>query len=304
MDDLRPIRIFLEVAQQQSFAGAARSFNITPSSVTREVAKLEDALGRQLLLRTTRKVSLTSFGATVAARYRPLLEELDITTQRITRESRPDSGRLRINAPMSMGLRLLPGLFDSFRLAYPNVSLVADMSDRLVDIMEEPFDLAVRISRPPQDVSTIWRKICLVPRFLVASPALLERMDPPDSPGALDPAMCLSYGFDQSPEQWVLSKGPLKRTVRAGTGIITNNGDMLYELTKRGQGIALLPEFIVADGLARGDVVKILEDWTVDPLWLTLFYPPYDQFPPLVATFTEFFEDYIKTFMPDAFIWS
>ncbi|MEO0371317.1 MAG: LysR family transcriptional regulator, partial [Pseudomonadota bacterium] len=187
MEDIRPIRIFLEVARQQSFVGAAKHFNLTPSTVTRTIARLEEELGQQLLLRTTRKVSLTAIGATVAARYGPLIEDLDATTEQITRESRPDRGHLRLNAPLSMGVRLLPGLLAAFREAFPQVSVSVDLSDRLIDIMEAPFDLSIRISRPPADVSTIWRKICVVPRQVVASPGLLHRVGVPESPDDLTP---------------------------------------------------------------------------------------------------------------------
>ncbi|MEM7597322.1 MAG: LysR family transcriptional regulator [Pseudomonadota bacterium] len=295
MEDIRPIRLFLEVARQQSFIGAARHFNLTPSTVTRTIAKLEEELGQQLLLRTTRKVSLTAMGATVAARYRPLIEELDATTQTITRESRPDRGHLRLNAPLSMGIRLLPGLLEAFKAAYPLVSVSVGLSDRMIDIMEDPYDLSIRISRPPEDVSTIWRKICVVPRHVIAAPALLDRIGTPDTPDDLMPDHCLSYSSDQMPETWTFTKGGLTRKIRAGDHVTANNGDLLYALAAKGQGMTLLPDFLMAEGLASGHVVKLLTDWQAEPLWLTLFYPPYDQFPPLVASFTDFFETYLQT---------
>ena len=135
MDDLRPLRVFLAVAEQASFAGAARTLGMTPATVTRAVARLEDALGQQLLLRTTRQVSLTAAGAVAAARFRPLVEEFDQATDEAQRQSRPDRGRLRLNAPVSLGLKLLPGLLDSFRLAYPLVELEVSMTDRLIDVI-------------------------------------------------------------------------------------------------------------------------------------------------------------------------
>ena len=295
MEDIRPIRIFLEVARQQSFIGAAKHFNLTPSTVTRTIARLEEDLGQQLLLRTTRKVSLTAIGATVAARYGPLIEELDKTTEQITRESRPDRGNLRLNAPLSMGLRLLPGFLEAFRDAFPHVTLSVDLSDRLVDIMEDPFDLSIRISRQPSDVSTIWRKICVVPRHVIAAPDLLERIGTPQSPDDLKPEHCMSYSDDQTAETWHFTKGGLSRRFRAGDVLTLNNGDLLCALAAKGQGMTLLPDFLMSQALATGEVVKLLEDWEAEPLWLTLFYPPYEQFPPLVASFTDFFESYLQT---------
>lgn len=303
MQDIKPIRVFLEVAHQRSFAGAARTLSMTPSSVTRIVARLEETLGQQLLLRTTRQVSLTDAGAVVAARYGPLIESLDTTTEALLREARPDRGRLRINAPMSMGLRLLPGLIDAFRQAYPAVDLSVNMSDQFVDIMQDPFDLAIRVSQPPTDKSTIWRKICEVPRHAVASPKLFNRIERPHHPDTLNRSHCLSYSATHAPEIWEFSKDQSQRSVQAGTSVITNNGDLLYELARRAQGIAVLPDFLVTDGLASGDIVTVLPDWTVQPLWLTLYYPPYEAFPPLVATFTTFFEGHIRSAAPNLFTW-
>lgn len=294
MEDIKPIRVFLEVAKQSSFAGAARILGMTPASVTRIIARLEAELGQQLLLRTTRQVSLTSAGAIVAMRYRPAVEEFDRITRDITRASMPDRGRLRINVPMSMGLRLMAPLIDSFRLAYPNISLDVKITDTLVDIIEENCELAIRISGPPSDKSTIWRKICEIPRHVIAAPALFDRIRRPRTPDDLDRTHCLSYSSGSGPETWEFRKGQTKRSVRAGTRIVSNNGDFLYALAVAGSGIAILPAFIASTGIARGEVIAVLTDWEVPSLWLTLYYPPYEQLPPLVATFTEFFEAHIR----------
>lgn len=301
MQDIKPICVFLEVAERRSFAAAARALDMTPSSVTRIVARLEDTLGQQLLLRTTRKVSLTDAGAVVAARYRPLLAELDATTDALMHSAHPDQGRLRINAPMSLGLRLMPGLIAAFRAAYPRVDLTVALTDQFVDIIEDPYDLAIRISGPPADKSTIWRKICEVPRHAVAAPSLFPDTATPDDPADLPRDLCLSYSVSDTPETWEFTRDQARRSVQAGRGLITNNGDLLYQMACRGQGITVLPDFLVADGLASGEVTILLPDWQVTPLWLTLFYPPYAAFPPLVATFTTFFEDYIRRTAPVVF---
>lgn len=304
MDDLRLIRVFLEVARQNSFTAAARKLGMTPASATRAVARLEETLGQQLLLRTTRKVSTTSAGAVVAARYAALVDEFDTATEQIRTESRPDRGKLRLNAPMSLGLRLLPGLVESFRLAYPNVELQIRLTDRLIDIIEEPCDVAIRISLAPSDKSTIWRKICEVPRHVVAAPALFERVARPKTPDDLDPSNCLSYAETDDPEVWSFQKGKSRRQLQTGGDVLCNNGDMLFELVRRGGGMALLPDFITHEGRVSGAVETVLEDWSVSMLWLTLFYPPYERLPPLVATFTDFFETYLQENAPDAFRWS
>ncbi|MBY6136864.1 LysR family transcriptional regulator [Nocardioides marinus] len=294
MQELKPIRVFLEVAALRSFSAAARSLRMTPATVTRTVARLEEDLGHQLLLRTTRQVSLTSAGAVVAARYQTVIEEFDKVTRDLEHASQPHRGRLSVNAPMSFGMRLMPGLVDSFRLAYPNIALSVTLEDQLIDIVDEGSDLAIRISSPPTDKSTIWRKICEVPRMAVAAPQLFERCKRPNTPDELERDLCLSYSSRETPEVWRFRKGAARRTVTAGASIVSNNGDFLYELALAGAGVAVLPEFIVKKGLRDGQIERVLPDWETAPLWLSLYYPPYDALPPLVATFTDFFEAYLN----------
>lgn len=294
MEDLKSIRVFLEVAQELSFSKAARNLQLTPATVTRIVAGLEERLAQQLLVRTTRQVSLTSAGAVVAARFGPVVAEFDQVAEEVTRASRPDAGRLRLNAPLSLGVRVLPSLVGSFRLAYPRIDLDIRLTDTLVDIIAEDCDLAIRVSGPPADKSTIWRKLCEIPRFLVASPSLFEHTPAPETPGALNPAHMISYSATGRPETWALRKGSTVQSVRAGSATIANNGDFLCEVAANGGGIALLPDFIVRQGLEDGRLQRVLPDWQASSLWLTLFYPPYEKLPPLVATFSEFFEAYMR----------
>ena len=294
MQTIKPIRVFLEVVEQGSFAGAARSLRMTPASITRIIAQLEEDLGQQLLLRTTRQVSLTGAGAMVAARYRPVLEEFDRVTEEVTRTTRPDRGRLAINAPMSFGMRLMPGLVASFRLAYPHIALDVHLTDVLVDILDANCDLAIRISDPPADKSTIWRRICQVPRQVVASPSLFERIPRPESPDDLLPEHCLSYGHGGAAETWTFTRGGQRRALRAGTGVTSNNGEFLYEMALSGNGMVNLPDFLVREGLISGALELVLPGWQLPPLNLMLYYPPYEKLPPLVGTFTDFFEAYIR----------
>ena len=129
---------------------------------------------------------------------------------------------------------------------------------------------------------------------VVAAPSLFERHPIPKSMEDLDQAICLSYGEDDTPEVWLFEKGGLKRPFTAGQSIHTNNGDLLYQFARSGAGLVMLPKFHVEKGIETGEVIPVLADWTVPPLWLSLFYPPYEALPPLVATFTDFFEAYLR----------
>lgn len=294
MLDLKAIRVFLAVADHQSFTAAADALGLAPASVTRIVAQLEQDLGTQLLVRTTRQVGLTGSGAVVAARFRPILDNFDDVVCDLQRANRPDHGRLRVTAPVSLGLQLLPDMLAGFRLAYPNIAVDVQLTDTLVDVISETCDLAIRVSGPPTDQSTIWRKLCEVPRRAIASPAFLARVGPIEHPGDLRADWTLSYSATAARETWDFRRAGQKRSCRAGAHIIANNGDFLYALVRRGEGIAVLPDFITGPGLRSAEVVEVLPDWRLASLWLTLAYPPYTQMPPLVGLFAEYFETFIQ----------
>lgn len=293
MGELESLRVFLAVAENGSFAGAARQLAMTPASVTRTIAALEDRLGVQLLVRTTRQVSLTSAGAVYAARVAPLSQGLVEAAEETRAAQGITSGTIRIAAPMSLGLKVLPGVLSQFATLYPQTHVAVNLSDRLVDIVEEDFDLAIRVSGPPTDKSTIWRKICAVPRILVAAPSYLTAKGTPQEPGDLAGLSCLSYGAEAREETWELSKGASRRIHKAKGGFSANNGDVLAQLAINGEGIALLPRFIVEDDLKAGRLVEVLAGWRTPQIWLTLYYPPYEQLPLRVATFSDFFETYV-----------
>lgn len=293
MIELKPIRVLRAVSDLKSFSLAAKELGLAPASVTRIIAQLESDLGVQVLVRTTRQVALTSAGASVLARYRPLLEGFEQVTHDLQRAIKPDSGHLRITAPVSLGVALLPKAIAGFRLAYPDISVELNFTDTLLDVIEETCDLAIRVSGPPKDKSTIWRKLCEVPRHAIAAPSLVDKIEQPDHPDSLPADRLMSYHAHGEREVWEFSQNGHKRSVRAGQQLISNNGDFLYALTLAGDGICVLPDFITGPGLQSGDVVEVLPEWSLPSLWLTLFYPPYEQLPPIVRTFADYFDTFV-----------
>jgi DNA-binding transcriptional LysR family regulator len=298
MQDLSDIRIFLEVARQRSFVAAARQLSLTPPTVTRAVGSLEESLGVQLLLRTTRQVTLTTAGAVYAARIGPLLRDFETAADELREQHGDTVGLIRVNAPLSLGQQILPDMIAGFRVEHPGTSVSLSLTDQFIDIVAGSFDLAIRISEPPRDKSTIWRKICPVRRLLVASPGYLGAYGEPQSPDDLDPARCLGFDAEALGETWELSSSGKIRRLRAGTNLVGNNGELISRLAENGQGVALLPLFIVEDALKEGRLKQILADWEPPQLWLTLYYPPYDRLPARVAKFSDFFEDYVTRVRP------
>lgn len=298
MGELESIRVFLAVTQQRGFAGAARALGMTPASVTRAVAALEERLGVQLFKRTTRQVSLTSAGAVYAARVAQPVAALNEAAE-ATRESQGmTSGLIRVSVPMSLGLKVLPAVLSQFAAIHPQTTVALTLSDSFIDIVEDDYDLAIRISGPPADKSTIWRKISRIPRLLVAAPDYLAARGMPRVPEDLGAHLCLSYSDVPQPEEWKFSRGQSHRSHVATGPFCANNGDFLARLAANGEGIALLPRFIVEDDLAAGRLVPVLPEWDVPEIWLTLFYPPYDRLPLRVATFSDFFEQYMTQSQP------
>ena len=298
MGELESIHTFLAVAERRSFTGAARQLGMTPASVTRTISALEERLGVQLLLRTTRQVALTSAGAAYAARIAPLAAALGDAAEETRELHGLTSGLIRISAPLSLGLKVLPAVLSQFAALHRQTHVALTLSDSFVDIVEDRYDLAIRISGPPSDKSTVWRKICKVPRMLVASPAYLRAMGRPQTPDELTGFACLSYGAEARQEIWDLAKGQARRSHRAQGGFSANNGDLLAQLAVNGEGIALLPRFIVEAELGSGALEPVLADWSVPDIWLTLYYPPYERLPLRVATFSDFFEVHVKETRP------
>ncbi|MEM6461460.1 MAG: LysR substrate-binding domain-containing protein [Pseudomonadota bacterium] len=296
MDELKAVRTFLAVAELQSFAAAARRLSTTTASVSRAVSGLEKHLDVQLFVRTTRQVSLTSAGASYAARIAPVIEDFDQAAHDIRSQSGSALGRIHVSAPMSMGMRVLPDLLSDFGDEFPGIEVSVTMTDEFVDIIKENYDLAIRISGPPDDKSTIWRKICLVERILVAASG--SRFAKIDTPNALTASACLGYDANGGEEIWELRSATAKHSLTAGRTFSTNNGDLLARMVENGKGIALLPRFIVKDALAKNRIVQILPEWRPPDIWLTLYYPPYERLPAKVAAFSDFFERHVTDIKP------
>lgn len=294
MGEIEDLRLFLAVAREGSFVGAARSLGTTPPSVTRGIAALEDRLGVQLFVRTTRRVSLTSAGADYAARVGPVVQDLQLAAEELRDRHGETAGLIRLTAPLALGPRLLPDIIGQFRVLYPQVTFSVALSDSFVDSVDDSFDLAIRISRPPREVLSIWRKIRKVDRILAASPSYLAASGAPRSPGDLAAHSCIAHDGAAMSETWELCRGDELHRVRAGRVMAGNNAALLAGLARNGQGIVMLPRFMLAEDLAAGKLVQVLPDWAPPDLWLTLYYPPYDRLPARLGRFSDFVDRHVS----------
>jgi DNA-binding transcriptional LysR family regulator len=289
------IQVFQAVAKLGAFGAAARQLNMSPPVVTRLVAELEAALGVQLLVRTTRKVALTQAGRQFLGKSKEALDLLNQAEAFVRAEQNSLAGDLRVNAPMSFGLHFMAKIAEQFRAQHPQVKLKLSLTDSFIDILTADVDMALRISAPPKDKSTIWRKICPIPRVAVASPNYLAQSGTPHEPKDLPGHNCLGYGNLAGGQNWVFTshKG-VKQVIAPTCSIECDNGDILADLAVLGEGIAILPEFIVQHHLAQNKLQVVLKPWTLPAIWLTAFYPPYVRLPAKVAAFTTLIENSIR----------
>jgi DNA-binding transcriptional LysR family regulator len=295
MNDYKALRIFLMAAEKRNFAQVARELDMTPAAVTRAIAALENELGVQLFVRTTRQVSLTTDGAIYAAQIKPAMDALEKARSDVMNTHKAEDGRLRISAPTWFGQQVLPSVLSAFRVVYPRISFEISLADSMVKIVEDDFDLAIRISEAPSDKFTIWRKVSIVKRILVAAPG--SRFTGMKHPTELNPDDCLAYSGESRREVWVLSDGNGSANISAGRAFSANSGGVLADMAAAGNGVAMLPKFHVAEHLGSGKLVHVLKDWSPPDLWLTLYYPPYQSLPPRIASFSKFFEQQVPAFM-------
>lgn len=291
------IRVFAKVAEHKSFAEAARQLGITRSIATRYVGELETLLGVQLLVRTTRKVSLTVAGEIYLERTQPLLGELDRADELVRQQHETLQGRLRVSAPFSLGQRILPNVLSRLLKTYSDLELEIELSDEFVDIVNDGFDMALRVSGPPSDVSTIWRKIAIVPRVFVASPSYLREFGEPKRPSDLDKHMGLGYSHFAAGHQFHQMTSRQDGSVETTSmkhQFVCNNGDLISDLAASGHGLIAIPKFMISEYLEDGNLVEVLGDWMLPEIWMTAYYPPYEKLPAKVEAFTSFVEDYVK----------
>jgi DNA-binding transcriptional LysR family regulator len=295
MNDYKALRIFLLAAEKRNFAQVARELDMTPAAVTRAIAALETELGVQLFVRTTRQVSLTTDGAIFAAQVQPAVKTLEEARRDVMNAHKGDEGRLRISAPTWFGKAVLPPILAGFKERYPKMSFEISLSDGLVNIVDDDYDLAIRISSQPSDKFTIWRKIRVVPRILVAAPG--SRFVSMQHPNELTPDDCLAYSGESRRENWVLTDGVSRMTISAGRAFSANSGEVLADMAASGAGVAMLPGFHVSVHLHTGHLVHVFKGWAPPDLWLTLYYPPYQALPPRIASFSRFFEEQVPAHM-------
>jgi DNA-binding transcriptional LysR family regulator len=287
MDLLSSMKVFAAVVEAGSFAGAADKLETSRAMTSKQVQKLEEHLGTRLLNRTTRKLSLTETGREFYERCVQILTDVAEAEQVAGQMTSTPRGVLKLTMPLSFGQHRLAGIVGEYAQAYPQVRLDISLSDRKVDIVEEGFDLAIRIGTLPQS-DLIARKIGGVRSLICASPAYLAGHGTPVKPADLTKHACLGYTLTGNSGEWRI-EGPGGEVLVPVTGPIrADNGDMLRLAALSGAGVVFQPRFIVADDLAAGRLVRILPEWQSGELGVHAVYPSRRHLSAKVRTLIEF----------------
>lgn len=279
MDRLQAIEIFVKVAELKSFSAAAGAMNLSRTLVSERVRDLEEHLGVRLLQRTTRRVALTEPGAAFLDRVRTGLAALEEAAAEASSLTSRPRGVLRVNAPMSFGFRHLAPVVGTFMQTHPEVSIELALSDRLVNLIEENVDVAVRIGNL-RDSSLIARKLATCRMMLCAAPSYLKRMGAPKHPDDIMNHTRLFYTYWLDGDEWRFNRRGEEVAVRAGEAQLRcNNGDAVAEAAAEGAGIALQPNFIAGPLIKQGRLVELLPAWRAASFGIYAVYPQ-NQFVP------------------------
>ena len=282
------MKILLQVVDSGSFARAADTLGLSNAAVTRQIGALEEHLGARLLNRTTRRLSLTEAGAEYCVRARAILEQIAEAEVSAAEGTARPTGTLRLSVPLSFGVLRLADELPEFRARYPQLKLDIDLSDRVVDLANEGFDVALRIANTLES-RLIARRIAPIEMVLCAAPEYLRRRGTPIRPAELANHEVLSYKYLWSGDDWAFTDDSgRKHTVRVRPAVHATNGDLLRRLAVAGGGVILQPAFIVEDDLRAGRLSRVLQDLHAPAFKLYAVYLSHQHLPARVRTFIDF----------------
>lgn len=281
---LSNIASFVRAADLQGFAAAGRALGISASAVGKNVARLEQQLGVRLFHRSTRHVRLTEEGTLFHQRCRRILDDLQDAQAMLQSAVATPRGRLRVSLPV-IGYRFLLPMLPGLKARYPEIELELDFSDRMVDVVEEGFDIVIR-SGALEDSPLVARRLGPFRFLLVAAPAYLAARGTPQQPADLAQHLCLRYQFATSGkiEDWKLPGLP----ERLPTALVCNNMEAMRGAAIAGMGIAWMPDFLAHDALVRGDLVQVLATQPREQGQFSALWPSSRQLSPKVRAFVDF----------------
>lgn len=287
MDRFLEMQTFCAVVDAGSFVGGADALGFSRAAVSRYVGDLESRLGVRLLHRTTRRLSLTEEGELFYARCRDLLAGVEEAEAELGSRSGAARGLLRVNVPVTFGILHLAPLWGAFRALHPQVRLDITLADRVVDLVEEGYDLAIRIATLPSS-TLVSKRLATTRMVLCASPQYLERHGVPGHPSELARHSVIGYTYWSSGDEWYFD-GPDGRVgVKTNPCIQTNSGDTCRAAALAHQGVILQPSFLVGSDLAAGTLVELMPAYRSIELGIYAIYPTRKHMAPKVRALLDF----------------
>jgi DNA-binding transcriptional LysR family regulator len=285
------MRVFAQVVETGSFAKAAGRLKLSTSATSRHVAELESHLGARLLNRTTRRVSLTDNGRAFYERCVQLLGDLEEASQEAARAAVVPRGTMKLTASVAFGVRHLAPAIAAFLARHREVRFDVSLSDRMVDLVEEGFDLGIRIGGPGSE-NLVARKLGETRLLPCASPEYLESRGTPKTPHELTAHNCFTYEYVTPRNLWRFRDAAgHEHSVRVSGNLHSNNGDLLAEAAARGAGVVFEPAFIVGPEVRAGRLVRLLQDFEPAPVPIYAIYPSRKHLSAKVRLFVDFLVD-------------
>jgi DNA-binding transcriptional LysR family regulator len=288
LPDLEGLAIFAKVVELRSFAAAAADLGLSKATVSKAVARVATRLGARLFNRTSRRLAVTDAGRALFERAARILADGEAAESEALAQSATPRGIVRLAVPMSFGISEIAPLLPDFFAEFPDVSIELHLSDALLDLIGSGFDMALRIAALA-DSSLLARRLCAVPRSLVAAPDYLKKHGRPTHPSDLAQHACLGYAYLPSPEIWrFVDAAGQEVMVRPAGPLRANNADVLMPTLLAGLGLAVQPNFIVAAALANGSLEALMPGWSLPPIALHLVTPPGGPRPARVEALADF----------------
>lgn len=287
MDRFSELRAFVEVVRTGAFVKAADALDLSKTAVSRQVSDLEKRLGVRLLNRTTRRLSLTDEGQRFHEHACTVLADLESAEADVMTRAREVTGLLRITAPLSFGILHLAPLWPEFRARHPGATLDVTLGDRVVDLVDEGYDLAIRIARLP-DSTLVSRRLATTRMVLCAAPAYLRKHGTPRQPRELAEHTTLAYSYWSSGDEWQFAGPEGAASVRVRPWMHTNNGDSCRAAALAGHGIILQPSFLIGEDLRRKALVELMPEFRAVELGVYAVYPTRRYLLPRVRAMVDF----------------
>ncbi len=303
MDKLNAMNLYCQIVESGQLSIAADNLNLSKGAVSKQLAKLEAHLGGRLLNRTTRRLTPTEAGIAFYERAKQILESVKEAECVVTGLTTEPHGTLKINAPMSFGARYLGALLAEYQKKYPKMKIDLTLHDRQIDLIEEGYDLALRIATL-KDSTLIVRKLAACHIVMCASPGYLQKNGRPKIPSDLKNHQCLLYAYSDSVRNWAFeNKYGKKQQVHVKGSLYANNGDLICDALINGMGIARLPTFIIGDAIRKGTAEVILDDWRPAPKDISLLYPSSRHLSAKVRAFVDLAIEHFRPLTGDVNRW-